>query len=87
MAKESATQVEVKITGLYGLALQRIRQCRPTSGGIIRFPHVFAKLCGCFSIPKSECWNVLVTLRDLGFIQIVPYHGIKVVEEAQHVGT
>lgn len=65
--------------GLYGLFLRRIKEIRYNSKSeIIPFPLVFQKLCVSFSMPKKECWEILFLLRDMNFIEIVPYHGIKI---------
>jgi hypothetical protein len=73
-----------KKQGLYFIALQRLEElnveCRNKSwksDKIIPFPKVFEKLCVTFSIPKEVCWEVLFLLREFGFIEIIPYHGIK----------
>ena len=67
----------MKLQGLYGLALQRLKECRADSG-IIRFPDVFSKLCAGFSIKKEDCWELLFLFKDMGFIEIVCGHGVKV---------
>lgn len=70
---------QIQVKGLYGLFYKRIREIRFMSNkGIIPFRVVFQKLCSCFSIPKKECWEVLFIIRDMGLIEIVPYHGIRV---------
>ena len=67
--------------GLYGKFLQRLgevnEQCKKE---ILPFPHIFEKLCRNFSIRKKECWEILFLLRDVGFIEIVPFHGIKILK-------
>lgn len=67
----------MKAQGLYGLALQRLKECR-TSREVIRFPEVFSKLCRGFSINKEKCWELLFLFRDIGMIDIVCGHGIRV---------
>jgi hypothetical protein len=67
-----------RICGFYGLALQRLSELQQGSG-IIKFPRAFEKLGSTFCIPKEFCWEVLM-LRDLGFIEIVPGHGIRLLE-------
>ena len=65
--------------GLYTIALKRLMELKPNpKSGIIRFPKVFEKLCSTFSITKQECWEILLTFRDLGIIKIVPNQGVKV---------
>ena len=63
--------------GLYFTALQRLAEMEPSSSGIVRFPLVFEKLGRTFSISKPECWELLFMFRDLGFIEIVPYQGVR----------
>lgn len=60
----------------YVLALERIEECERVKGEIISFPNLFLKLCRGFSIKKKDTWTLLFILRDLGFIEIVPYHGV-----------
>ncbi len=70
---------QIQIKGLYGLFFKRIREIEvKTKNNIIPFPVLFQKLCTCFSIPKQECWEVLFIIRDMGLIEIVPYHGIRI---------
>jgi hypothetical protein len=65
--------------GLYSILFRRLdeikKQCRKE---IIPFPHLFEKLCRNFSITKKECWDVLFLLRDVGLIEIVAGHGVKI---------
>lgn len=63
---------------LYRLAFERLRACKPSSNGVIRFPVVFQKLGSTFSLPKKEVWNLLFILRKAGWIEIIAYHGIKI---------
>jgi len=64
--------------GLYTIALKRLMELKPNpKSGIIRFPKVFEKLCSTFSITKQECWEILLTFRDIRIIEIVPNQGIK----------
>lgn len=65
------------MTGLYFIALERIRKLDKSKEGIIRFPKVFEKLCSTFCITKKDCWEVLLIFRDLGFVEVVPHQGIK----------
>ena len=66
----------MKLQGLYGLALQRLKECKSNTG-IIKFPDVFTKLCTGFSIKKEECWELLFLFKDFGFIEIICGHGVK----------
>lgn len=40
------------------------------------FPEVFRKIGGSCGMKKEEIWEMLYLIRDLGLIQIIPYHGI-----------
>ena len=67
--------------GLYRIALERLKELeKPLGSKIIRFPEVFNKLCSTFSITKEESWEILFMFRDLGFIEIVPYQGIRILK-------
>jgi hypothetical protein len=68
---------KMKFQGFYQLAIQRIKECR-SNNGIIKFPELFGKLCTGFSIKKEECWELLFLFRDLGFIEIICGHGVRV---------
>jgi len=65
--------------GLYSLFLDRMKELKPNSSGIIRFPVVFEKLCASFQITKKQCWDILFMFRDFGLIEIVKGQGIKIV--------
>lgn len=67
----------MKLRGLYGLAMQRLKECNGDKE-VIKFPDVFSKLCRGFSISKDKCWELLFLFRDAGFIEIVCGHGIRV---------
>lgn len=62
---------------LYNLALTRIEECERIKGEIINFPKLFQKICRSFSIKKGDAWKLLYFFRDLQQIEIVPYHGIR----------
>lgn len=66
-------------TGLYSIFFRRLGEIKnQTHKEIIPFPILFAKLCSNFSIKKEECWEILFLLRDVGFLEIVPFHGVKI---------
>lgn len=62
--------------GLYSLFLDRLKELKPNSSGIIRFPEVFEKLCTSFQITKKQCWDTLFMFRDFGLIEIVKGQGV-----------
>lgn len=66
------------MSGLYFIALKRLNKLDKSKEGVIRFPKVFEKLCCTFMIKKKECWEMLLMFRDLGFVEIVPFQGIKI---------
>jgi type II restriction/modification system DNA methylase subunit YeeA len=63
----------IVISSLYGVDLleDNVLECRQ------RLLRVFEKLCRNFSITKRECWEILFLLKEVGFVEIVPFHGIK----------
>ena len=70
---------QIKINPIHNLFVRRLEEAKnKVKGDIVPFPIIFQKLCVSFSIPKKECWEALFALRDLGLIEIVPYHGIKI---------
>lgn len=67
-------------SGLYRVLFQRLKELEKNSdpkSGIIRFPIVFEKICRNFSINKQQAWELLFLCSDLGFLEIVPYQGIR----------
>ena len=66
--------------GLYNIFLRRLNEIKLKSKKeIVPFPFIFEKLCLNFSITKGECWEILFLLRDAQWIEIVPFHGIKII--------
>lgn len=68
-------------TGLYALVFRRIKELEKHSNfksRIIRFPVVFKKLCASLQITKEQAWELLFLFKDLGFLEIVPYQGIRI---------
>lgn len=45
--------------------------------GYIPFPKVFMRLCRAFQLKKDEVWQELDILEKFGFIEKIPYHGVK----------
>lgn len=67
-------------TGLYCIFLDRLEEVgKLCKKDVIPFPILFEKLCRNFCLSKKQCWEILFLLRDVGAIEIVPYHGVKVV--------
>ena len=64
------------------LTLKRLRDfCfRRREEHIIKFSEVFTRICPLFFIIKDEAWAVLRSMEEKGFIKIVPFHGIKILE-------
>jgi len=79
-------QEKDNICFIYNIFIRRLKKLREDCGKkeIIPFPRIFERLCLLFSINKEECWNILFSLRDTGFIQIVPYHGIKIISKNEN---
>ncbi len=68
-------------TGLYNLFMKRLQEASGTSShNIISFPTVFEKMCRSFSMSKKQCWEILFLLRDVKLIEIVPFHGVRILE-------
>ena len=62
------------------LVLKRLNEIdsRRQKGKIIPFPEVFARICPIFCIPKKEAWEVLKSMKKMGLVEIVPYHGVRI---------
>ena len=68
--------------GLYSKFLLRLKEVEESvqnnsKKSYVPFPSIFEKVCRGFSITKQEAWECLFLLRDVGFIEVIPYHGIK----------
>ena len=70
-------KLRVPETGLYILLLQRIIECKEPNRDIAKFPKIFSKLSGTFSIRKERVWEILYLLNDLTLIKIIYGHGVQ----------
>jgi len=64
-----------------GIAIERMKKLPKTNDDIIRFPNVFHKICSSLQISKKDAWELLFQLQKEGYIQIVPYQGIKITNQ------
>jgi hypothetical protein len=64
---------------LESIVMSRIRELGEKKE-IISFPRVFSKICVTFSIKKSTAWEVIRYLKEIHLVEIVPFHGIKIVK-------
>jgi len=58
-----------------------LRRYPCTKSSIYRFPYVFSVLSWLLHMNRSEVWLLLRALRDAGFIEIIPGHGVRFREE------
>ena len=77
--KAKEEKIEFPKRGLYSLFLDRLKELKSNSSGIIRFPVVFEKLCASFQITKKQCWDIIFMFRDFGLIEIIKGQGIKII--------
>jgi hypothetical protein len=82
-AKKAGREMELeeirKPVGLYSIFMRRLNEVKMEyRAEVIPFKIVFEKLCRNFSITKKECWDILFLVRDVGFIEIVAFRGIKI---------
>jgi Mn-dependent DtxR family transcriptional regulator len=54
-----------------------------TKGGIIRFPDVFLAFSWQLRLKKRESKALLRELEDLGLIEVIPFHGIRLREREE----
>ena len=47
----------------------------------LSLPETFKRVGGAFSMRKEEIWNRLFLLRDFGLIEIIPFHGVRLLYE------
>ena len=83
--RQEKEALKERVSGLYGLALRRIEECKSRKE-IIPFPEVFGSLCRGFSIKKVFAWEILFILRDLEFIEIVAFKGVKLKWRGTDIG-
>lgn len=76
---DSKNKPSVENFDLNEVALERLKSCK-TKNNIILFKDVWTKLCTCFSITKSDCWKFLRYQQYREKLEIVPYHGIRVLK-------
>ncbi len=60
----------------YDEVLERLKKL-PDKNGIIRFPHVFYKLCSSLQITKENAWLILMDMESRDMIEIVRNNGIR----------
>lgn len=67
-----------KPSGLYSIFLGRLNELKEIyKNETIPFADLFEKICRNFSITKQQAWDILLLMRDVGFIDIVKFRGIK----------
>ena len=75
--EELVIKLRLPEQGLYIIFLDRIASCKRPGREIIRFSDVVPKLAASFSIPKKRIWELLYIFKDLGLIDLICGHGIK----------
>jgi len=73
----SNQQTEVFPRGLYSILMNRLKKLEKRNGEIVKFPLVFSEICRNFKMTKKECWDILFMLNEFKMIELVPYHGIR----------
>lgn len=63
---------------VYRKALEKLSSQPKTSGGIVRFSHVYFTLSWLFHLKKGEARRFLKEMEGAGLIKIVSYHGIMI---------
>jgi hypothetical protein len=86
LVSDGGAEVEESYVGaltLEALVAQRLRQLRAwrwRREAIITFPRVFSLICPPYSLKKEQAWAILMTLEQKGWLELVPYHGIRLRE-------
>ncbi len=75
---------------MYSKFIERLREAEKSiplgsKKDYIPFPVIFEKVCRNFSLKKDDAFEILFMLRDFGFIEVVPFHGIKLKYEVKNV--
>jgi len=69
---------------LENLALERLSEWYKKNNRpgheIMQFNDVFSRLCTLFSMTKDQAWSLLVSMEKQKLIEIVPYHGIRLLK-------
>ena len=77
--KKNKLDIKIRLPeeGLYLVFLKRINSCAKRDNEIIRFPVLFSRLCTSFQLSKKDIWALLYFFQDMGFINIICGHGVK----------
>ena len=70
----------VGLLTLEALVFRRLLEMKRHGGrgeDIIRFPIVFSRVCPPYSLKKRHAWTILVALGKKGYLEVVPFHGIR----------
>jgi len=78
--KEEQAGIKLRLPeeGLYIIFLERIASCKKPGKEIIRFPDVMEKIGRSFSLPKKNIFELLYIFKDLGLLDIICGHGVKI---------
>lgn len=49
----------------------------------IPFPLIFSKSFGATGISKNKMWEILFLMEELGLIEVIAFHGIKLLYEVK----
>jgi hypothetical protein len=79
--KITALKIRLPKEGFYLIIWKRMYSCKKEGSELIPFPKIFSKLCVSLQITKQQAWEILYFFNDLGLIQIVCGHGIKLIGE------
>lgn len=60
-------------------AFQKLKEIKSSKNNIISFPNIRTKICTHFSIKKELCWKLLRDFRNEGKIEIVRFHGVRII--------
>ncbi len=72
----SEKSIEASANKIYRFLEKIEEKTLPRSNGIYAFPEVFRIGWQCFRLNKKETKKLLKQMEKLGFIKIIPYHGI-----------
>jgi len=75
--EDDVQQPEKFPKGLYSIFIDRLKKLETGKGRVIRFPRVFECICTNFKMTKEECWDILFMLNEFKIVELVPYHGIR----------
>lgn len=77
-------ELNIREYGLQGILDKRLFSIQnEAKRDLVPFSLAVHRLCSAFCITKKECWDLFYFLQDKKIIEIIPFHGIKIIHNQQ----